>query len=133
MYLNNLTSKTMRRLLGWQSGARMLLHSTHAKSWSDPVVEISVCLSSGGSRSRSYVTAGHKRNEKTVRPPLKNLRGIQMLDFFGRRSLLVGRAYDAFFGPRQNVSPSTNGMLIVIPEHDDNNNNLNFVGHSSDS
>lgn len=41
--------------------------------------------------------AGHKRNEKTVRPPLKNLRGIQMLDFFQRCSLFVNRAYEAFF------------------------------------
>lgn len=40
--------------------------------------------------------AGHKRNEKTVRPPLKNLRGIQMLDFFQRCSLFVNRAYEAF-------------------------------------
>jgi len=33
----------------------------------------------------SYVTTGHKRNEKTVQPPLKNLRGIQMLDFLTGR------------------------------------------------
>lgn len=43
--------------------------------------------------------AGHKRNEKTVRPPLKNLRGIQMLDFFQRCSLFVDRAYEAFIRP----------------------------------
>lgn len=56
-----------------------------------------------------------------------------MLDFFGRRSLFVGRAYEAFFGPRPNVLPSTNDTLIVTREHDNNNNNIKSIDNNGNN
>lgn len=55
---------------------------------------------------------------------LKNLRGIQMLDFFGRRTLFVGRTYDGLRGntsltnkryDNRNVVKNSNDRRNLLP------------------
>lgn len=67
--------------------------------------------------------ARHKRNEKTVQPPLKNLCGIQMLDLTARLLCLHKKAvlkdYD-------NKIDATKNSILLFRFVDNNNNCTNF-------